>query len=115
MPNEPPTRSVKMRILVAADAEDPGDVVAKAEHALAADMQCPMLALGVVIRDGRARLHRVDDDAVVAQAEPGHMSRAGKGGGDLLAVAEMEIETDIAGHVVVKDRRIRGIGEAPAR
>ncbi len=37
--------------LVAADAKDAGDVVAKPEHALAADMQCPMLARGVEIGD----------------------------------------------------------------
>ena len=34
-----------------------------------------------------------------------HMRGAGKGGGDLLAVAEMEIEPDIARHVVVEQRR----------
>ena len=36
----------------------------------------------------------------------------GKGGGDLLAVAEMEIEPDIARHVVVKVRRAGRVGLA---
>ena len=90
--------------LVAPDAEHLGDVVAEAEHPLAADMQGPMAALGVVIGDRRARLHRVDDDAVVAQFEAGDVGRAGKGGGDLVAVAVVEIEPDISRHVVVKKR-----------
>ena len=95
---------------VAADAKNAGDVVAKAEDALAADMQCPVLAFGIVVGDRRARLHRVDDDAVVAQPQPGDVGSPGKGGGDLLAVTEMEVEPDIVRHVVVKDRRIRGVG-----
>ena len=40
------------------------------------------------------------------------MRGAGKGGGDLLAVAEMEIEPDIAGHLVIKDRRVGSVGLA---
>ena len=97
--------------LVAPDAENAGDVVAKPEDALAADMQGPVLARGVVIGDRRARLHRIDDDAVVAQPELCHVSCRGKGGGDLLAVAEMKIEPDILRHVIVEDRRVGGVGE----
>ena len=61
-----------------------------------------MLPLGVVLGESGARLHRIDDDAVVAQLEPRDMRGAGKGGGDLLAVAVMKIEPDIARHVVIE-------------
>ena len=92
--------------LVALDAEHAGDVVAEAEHALVADMQRPMAALSVVIGDRRARLHRIDHDAVVAQFEMCDMRGTGKGGGDRLAVAKMEIEPDIARHVIIEQRRV---------
>ena len=92
--------------LVAADAEHLGDVVAKAEHPLAADIEGPVPALGVVAGDRRARLHRVDDDAVVAQHQAGDMGGAGKGGGDLVAVAIVEIEPDIGRDLVVEQRGI---------
>ena len=91
--------------LVAPDAEDRGEVVAEPEDALGADMERPMLALGVVLGDRGARLHRIDDDAVVAQLEPRHMGRFGKGGRDLLAVAIVEIEPDIPRHIVIEERR----------
>ncbi len=39
------------------------------------------------------------------------MRRLGKGGLDLFSVAEMEIETDIAGHFVIEDGCLGGVGE----
>ena len=67
-------------------------------------MERPVLAPGVVLRNRGARLQCVDDDAVVTQLEARHICRAGKGGGDLLAVPEMEIEPDIPRHVIIKQR-----------
>src|ERR1700751_760533 len=48
--------------LIAPDAEYPGNVVAEPEHALAANMEGPMPALGIVLGDRRTRLHCIDDD-----------------------------------------------------
>src|SRR6202035_2747396 len=93
--------------LVASDAEHVGDVVTEPEYALAADVERPMLPLPVVLRDCRAWLHRIDDDAVAAQVEACDVGGGGKGRGDLFAVAVMEVEADIVGHVVVKHRGIR--------
>ena len=69
-----------------------------------------MLALRLVIGDRRARLHRIDDNAVGAEPQFCDMRRARKRGIDLFRIAEMEIEPDIARHVVVKDRRIGSVG-----
>ena len=97
---------------VAADPEHAGDVIAEPEHPLAGDMERPVLSLGVVLRDPGARLHRIDDDAIIAQLEPCHMSGGGKSGGDLLAVAVVKIEPDIPGNIVIEKRR-SGCGRLP--
>ncbi len=65
----------------------------------------------IELRDGGARLHRVDDDAVGAQLEPRDMRGNGEGLGDFRAVAEMEIEPDIVRYIVEEQRRVGGVGE----
>src|SRR5580704_1167828 len=97
---------------VAPDPEHAGDVIAEPEHPLARDVQGPMLSLGVVLGNSGARLHRVDDDAVIAQFEPCDMLGGGKSGGNLLAVAIMKIEPDIPGHIIIEKRRA-GCGRLP--
>ena len=94
--------------LVAPDPEHAGDVIAEPEHTLARDMESPVLAFDVVLGNSRARLHRIDDDAVVAQLEPGNMRSRGERGGDLLAVSIVEIEPDIPGHIIIEKRRAGG-------
>src|SRR4029077_1543645 len=96
--------------LVATSAEHLGDVVAKTEHALATDIEGPMLPLGIVFGERGARLHRTDDDTVVAQPKPRNVRRRGKGGVDLCTVAKVKVEPDIVGNVVIELRRIRGVG-----
>jgi len=71
-------------------------------------MESPVLAFDVVLGNSRARLHRIDDDAVVAQLEPGNMRSRGERGGDLLAVSIVEIEPDIPGHIFIEKRRAGG-------
>ena len=56
-----------------------------------------------------------DDDAVVAHRQFRDVRGAREGGGDLLAVAVMEIQADIAGRVRVQQRRIRRRGGACRR
>ena len=90
--------------LIAPDPQDSGDVVAEPEHPLAGDVKGPMAALGIVFCDRRARLHCIDDNAVVAQLEPRHVGGAGKGGGHRLAVAKVKVEPDITGDVVIEKR-----------
>ena len=104
MPNEPPTWSVNTRTLSRPTPSTPAMWLRKPNTPWQpiCSVQWPRL---VVFGDGRARLDRVDDDAVVAQVQPGDMRGLGEGGGDLVAVAEMEVEPDIAGHVVVELRR----------
>jgi hypothetical protein len=46
----------------------------------------------------------------VAQAQPGDVGGGGEGGGDLVAVAEVEVAADVVRHLVVKDRRTGAIG-----
>src|SRR6516162_3144085 len=93
--------------LVAPDSKYAGDVIAKPEHTLVRDVEVPMLALGIILRDCGARLHRIDDDAIVAEPEASDMGSARKSGGNLLAVTVMKIEADIPRHVVVKLRCTR--------
>src|SRR5260370_40624491 len=97
--------------LVASDAEHAGDVVAEPEYPLALDMEGPMLPLRIVLRERRAGLDRVDDNAVAAQIETRDMGGSGKGCGDFVAVAIMEIEPDIPRHVVMDQRGARCFGE----
>jgi hypothetical protein len=60
------------------------------------------LRLAVEARKGRAWLDRVDDDAVVDDPQSGDVRGLGKGCGDLLTVAELEIDDQIAGDVVIE-------------
>ena len=71
--------------------------------------------LGLAVEDGkaRARLHRVHDDAVVVDREPGDMRGPGERIRHLGAVAEMIIQHLVAGRLVVELRRTRldGVGD----
>src|SRR5262249_16117023 len=49
------------------DAEDAAQQVTLAEHALAAEAQDEAIGVGLVLADRGARLHRTDNNAVVAQ------------------------------------------------
>ena len=82
------------------------EIVAHAEGALARGMEGVALRLAVIGTDRRARLDRVHDDAVVDDPHLGDMGCLGKGGRDLVGIAEMVVEDEIAGHVVEKLRRI---------
>src|SRR6202040_1369936 len=90
--------------LVAPDAEHLGDVVAKPEYALAADIKGPVSALRIVLRVRRARLHSIDDDAIGAQLQPGDVRGGSKSRFDSVAISEVKIESDIRGHIVVDER-----------
>ena len=87
------------------DFENIGHMAAQAEHALGWGMQREASAGGVVDADRRARLHRVHDHAAVHELEPCDMAGLGESGRDLLGVAIMIIERDIAGGFVMKERR----------
>ncbi len=87
------------------NVEDFGELAAQAEHALASDMEGEALALRIVGGDRGARLHGVDDEAVVEELEPRHMGGVGEGLLHLLGVAEMIVERDVVGHVVEELRR----------
>ena len=62
-------------------------------------------ARGVVDADRGARLHRVHHHAAVDQLEPRDVGGLGEGGGDLLGVAVVVVERDVARRVVVDERR----------
>ena len=97
----------KVRHVGEAIAAVVADTVARAKdaaEAVAVEIQA-LPAVGVVLGDGRARLHRIDDDAVVAQLQPRYMRRGGEGVRDLVAVAKVKIEPDVSRHVIVKNRR----------
>ena len=68
-------------------------------------MQRPMPAVPVVVAERRARLHRVDDDAVVAQLETGDVRGRRESRSVRVGVAEMEVEPAVARHLVVELRR----------
>ena len=78
-----------------------------AERALSAGVNRETLRRLVIARDETARLHRRDDDARIAQRHFHHMRGAFEGGRDLLAVSEMPVGSDVAGHVVINLWRIR--------
>ena len=70
-------------------------------------MQRPFLVLGVELADGRARLDRSHHQALIDQRQPHDMRGLGEGFGDLVAVAVVIVERDIARHIVPELRRAR--------
>src|SRR3954447_14583769 len=87
------------------DLENLRHVAPHAERALGGRVEREASARGVVDTDGRARLHRVHNDATIAELEPSDMYCLSEGSGDLLAVAEVIVERDIAGRFVMDQRR----------
>ena len=61
--------------------------------------------LGVELADGRARLDRVHHQALIDQRQAHDMRRLGEGLGDLVLVAIVIVERDIARHVIPDLRR----------
>ena len=94
------------------DAEDPGQRLAQAEDALAADVQRQPRGCAIVGGDGGAWLHRRGVDAVVDEAQPRHMSRPGEGLFDRHGVAEPPIEDDVVRDLGEQARRPRGGGRS---
>ena len=89
------------------DVQQGGHLVLEAEGALIAGIERVAIGLGVVVADRRARLHRADDDAVADEPQARDVRRLGEGLGDLGAVAIVEVDADIARHVVEHQRRAR--------
>ena len=93
--------------LVGRDAEHGREIGAQPPHALAAERQRVAPALAIEAADRRARLHRVDDDAVADGFQLRDMRRLGKGFRHLGGVAVIEIQEDVARRLVVQLRRAR--------
>src|SRR5450759_3493450 len=81
----------------------------RAQHhdALTAETKSPSVLLTREARDSPARLHGVDDDAVVNESQVGDMGSALKSRRDLSSITVMIIKNDIARHAVVEKRRTR--------
>ena len=84
------------------DTEAIGDLRAHAADALRTDIK--RKAAAVISRDRGARLHRVHHHAAVQKLQARDMRGRGEGGIDRGGVAEMIVERNVAGHVVVKQR-----------
>ena len=95
-----------MRTCFGSTFEHLRDVAPHAEHALRAGVEREA-PFAVVARDRGARLHRVDDDAAVDDLEPRDVRGLVERGRDLLAVAIVIVERDVARRVVVEQRRAR--------
>ena len=92
--------------LLLGDADDVrGDRAAHPEGALRADMDGVPVVCGIVFGDRGARLQGAHDEAVVRELEPRHVGRRREGGVDLGGVAEMVVEDDVRGELVVEERR----------
>ena len=87
--------------LIGRGAENPGRAAFHAEDALAADGQRIFAGAGIVLPDRRARLHRVDDDAVADEGQFADMRRFGESIGHRRRIAIMIIDRDIARHAIV--------------
>ena len=87
------------------------EVVALAEHALARSVERESFGRAIMARDRGARLHRVHDDAVVSDRQPRHVRRFRKGVRDLVAVAVVIVQDEVAGCLIVDLRcaRLDGI------
>ena len=80
------------------------------EDALRRGAENPALRPLVPFADRRARLHRVDDNAVVDEVDCGDVRRLREGGIDRRRIAEQEVEGHVAGRLVVELRRAFGDG-----
>ena len=76
-------------------------------HALRGRMQGEALVRHIIFGEASARLHGVDDDAAVEQAQLRHMGRRLEGRLHRVAVAEVIVERHIAGHI---GEDLRGVG-----
>ena len=86
------------------DFENVGHVAAQPEYALRWGVQREAFAGGVVDADRRPRLHRVHHHAAVHELEPRDMRGLGESSRNLLGVAIMIVERDIAGRFLMKER-----------
>ena len=82
-----------------------------AGHPLAADMEGEFLRRRVVLRERRARLHRVDHHAGVVEADAGDVVRPGERRLDRRLVAHVEVEEDVPGTALPELGRV--VGERP--
>ena len=87
-----------------------GDNVAHAMHALAADIQRPTIAGGVIFGDRAARLQIIGDDARVDDFNFDAMARLSENGVGLGLVANMRVIGDIIGRPGKHQRRARRQG-----
>ncbi len=93
--------------LLGLDLEDVRHVGAQAEHPLRRRVQREAPGLAIILRERRARLHRVHHHAAVDELEGRDMRGLGESGRHLLAVAEMIVERDVARRLLVDERRAR--------
>ena len=59
-----------------------------------------VVAAGVVLRHGGARLHRIADQAVIDQADLGDMRRISKRRSRGLGIAALPVETGVVGNLI---------------
>ena len=106
MPNEPPTLAGEDAHLLLRHAEDcVGERAAHAEDALAADMEVWRSLCGRTRRSPRAAPSGSRRRGCCESSSRVDVRRPGEGGGDLGAVAEVVVEHEVAGHLVVELRR----------
>ena len=74
---------------------------------LAGDVAGEGVRAGVVVADRRARLHRVRHQPVVDEIDPGDVRRLGERGVRRGLVAELPVEDQVVGDLVVDQRRRR--------
>ena len=78
------------------NAQRRGDVVTPGMDALARDMQRVAVRIAIEHADRAARLHRVGDDAMVAEVEPRHMRRFREGARRCGVVTHGPFQDDVA-------------------
>ncbi len=91
--------------LLRLDLEDFRHIAAHAERALRGGVERVATAGGIVEADRGPRLHCVDDHAAVDDLELRHVGGLGESGRDLLAVAVVVVERDIARRLGMDQRR----------
>src|ERR1035437_10686258 len=78
------------------NSHDIGELRAQHHDALTTDPKCPSVLVTREARDSPARLHGVDDDAVVNEPQSGDMGSALKSCRNFFSITVLIIKNDIA-------------------